>query len=140
MTTLSAATTSGSDTEPERVVRRAWLDFLDRGWAGMLAHCTEDVEWTSLLAAGRPAVGHDGIRQLFEGLRRSGVSHTAAPYRYGCLNGRVIVSVDVCVTDGDSRDPDYHAYLVYDLAGDKIARIREFVTPQQALEAAEAQG
>jgi hypothetical protein len=46
------------------------------------------------------------------------------------------VSVDVCVTQGGTRDPDFHVYVVYDLRGEKIERIREFLKPDQALAAA----
>lgn len=133
-----AAATPESDTRAEKVVRRAWLDFHDRGPSGMLAHCTEDVCWQSLLADGRTAKGREGIEAMYDGLADIGMSHTAVPYRYGCVNGRVIVSVDVCVSQGSSRVPDYHAYVVYHLRGDKIERLCEYLTPEEALAAAKA--
>ena len=135
-TSLAATTTPDSGSDPEKVVRRAWLDFVDRGWEGMLDHCTEDVTWFSMLASGRPVVGRDGIQTMFDGLAKTGLSYTAVPYRYGCVDGRVIVSVDVCVTQGGSRDADYHVYIVYHLEGERITRIAEFLKPDQALAAA----
>jgi hypothetical protein len=89
-----------------------------------------------MLASGRPVQGRAGIEELVEGVAKTGVSHTAVPYRYGCINDRVVVSVDVCVTQGGTRDPDFHVYVVYDLRGEKIERIREFLKPDQALAAA----
>lgn len=102
----------------------------------MLDHCTEDVCWVSLLANGRSAVGREGIEEMYEGLADIGMKHTASPYRYGVVNGRVIVSVDVCITQGKDRDPGYHAYVVYHLRGDKISRLCEYLTFEQALAAA----
>jgi ketosteroid isomerase-like protein len=136
VTSLTSTIASDSSTDPEKVVRRAWLDFVDRGPRGMLDHCTDDVCWISLLANGRPAVGRDGIEAMYDGLADIGMSHTAVPYRYGSVNGRVVVSVDVCVTQGATRDPDYHVYVVYHLEGDKISRICEFLTPDEAIAAA----
>lgn len=135
-TALSHATTSDSGTDPEKVVRRAWLDFLDRGLEGMLDHCTEDVIWSSLLANGRSLQGRAGIEEMFAGLEGNGFSYTAAPYRYGCVNDRVIVSADVCVTQDKTRDPDFHVYIVYHLRGDKIERLCEYLKPEEALAAA----
>ena len=119
----------------QHIVRRAWLDYAADGLEGMLAHCSHDVAWTSFLANGRTARGHDGVRAMFDGMAAHGISQVSVPYRYSTQNDRVIVSVDIRSTTGGIAS-FASAYLLYRFEGDKIAALQEFITPQEAMAAA----
>lgn len=127
-----------SAADPELLVRRAWLSYIGGGVPAMLEHCTPDVVWRSMLADGRRIEGADAISTMFQELVSRGVWHTAVPYRYSVVGGRVVASVDVQLAhDGLPGAETGQVFIVYAFQDGRISEICEYLTVADALAAAQ---
>lgn len=125
------------------IVRRSFGSFTSGDVEAALSIFDADVEWRT--AADEPDTqvyrGHDGVRRLVEAwgeLWEAGFEATAEPQEFIDAGAHVIVPVVARTRGrGSGVEVEIRETYLFTFSGDKVIRVHEFRTKQEALEAAD---
>jgi ketosteroid isomerase-like protein len=129
--------------ENVEVIRSGLGSFMSGEVEAALSIFDADVEWHT--AADEPDTqvyrGHDGVRRLVEAwgdLWEAGFEATAEPQEFIDAGAQVIVPVLAHTRGrGSGVEVEIEETYLFTFSGDKVIRVHEFRTKQEALEAAE---